>query len=143
MRQINPETGESIVFFQNTNPIIFVTFVSLFFDLLYQRGYQWQSRLNRIWIKCRSMRQLRPEKGESLANFQNLDPIVFVLFLSLYLLTVSERVPNVILLYIKHNRICLWGSYGLKQGNSLQNIQITNKIVFVLSPAFLIHEEAQ
>ena len=25
MRQIQPETGESLVFFQNTNPIIFVT----------------------------------------------------------------------------------------------------------------------
>ena len=40
IRQIHPETGESLAFFQNTNPIIFVTFISLFFDLLYQRGYQ-------------------------------------------------------------------------------------------------------
>ena len=40
MRQIQPETGESLLFFQNTNPIIFVLFISLFFDLLYQRGYQ-------------------------------------------------------------------------------------------------------
>ena len=39
MRQIQPETGEYLVFFQNTNPIIFGTFISLLFDLLYQRGY--------------------------------------------------------------------------------------------------------
>ena len=38
--QIQPETGESLVFFQNTNSIIFVMFISLFFDSLYQRGYQ-------------------------------------------------------------------------------------------------------
>ena len=40
-RQIKHETGEYLVFFQNTNPIIFVTFIFLFFYLLYQRGYQW------------------------------------------------------------------------------------------------------
>ena len=33
--------------------------------------------------KCWPMRQLRPETGESLAIFQNTDPIVFVLFISL------------------------------------------------------------
>ena len=33
--------GNPLYFFQNTNPIIFVTFIYLFFDLLYQRGYQW------------------------------------------------------------------------------------------------------
>ena len=32
--------GIPCTYFQNTNPIIFVTFISLFFDLLYQRGYQ-------------------------------------------------------------------------------------------------------
>ena len=40
IRQIQPETGESLALFQNTNPIIFFTFISLLFDLLYQRGYQ-------------------------------------------------------------------------------------------------------
>ena len=34
--------GNPLYLFQNTNPIIFVTFISLFFDLLYQRGYQRQ-----------------------------------------------------------------------------------------------------
>ena len=42
MRQIRPETGESLAIFQDTDPIVFVTFISLFFDLLYQRGYQRQ-----------------------------------------------------------------------------------------------------
>ena len=40
MRQLRPETGESLAIFQNTNPIVFVTLISLFFDLLYQRGHQ-------------------------------------------------------------------------------------------------------
>ena len=40
IRQIQPETGECLVFFQNTHTIIFVMIISLFFDLLYQRGYQ-------------------------------------------------------------------------------------------------------
>ena len=41
IRQIQPETGKYLVFFfQNKTPIIFVTFISLFFYLLYQRGSQ-------------------------------------------------------------------------------------------------------
>ena len=40
MSQIQPETGESLVFFLNTNPAKFVMFISLLFDLMYQRGYQ-------------------------------------------------------------------------------------------------------
>ena len=41
MRYIHPEKGESFVcFFQNTKPILFGMFIYLFFDLLYQRGYQ-------------------------------------------------------------------------------------------------------
>ena len=40
MRQLRTETWESLVFFQNTNPIIFGMFIYLFFDLLYQKGYQ-------------------------------------------------------------------------------------------------------
>ena len=42
MRQLRPETGESLAIFQNNDPIVFVTFISLFFELLYQRGYQRQ-----------------------------------------------------------------------------------------------------
>ena len=34
---------------------------------------------------CWPMRQLRPETGESLAIFQNTDPIVFALFIYLFL----------------------------------------------------------
>ena len=35
--------------------------------------------------KCWPMRQLQPETGESLEIFQNTDPIVFVLFISIFL----------------------------------------------------------
>ena len=39
MRQIHPETGEYVFFFQNINPIVFVTLISLFFELLYAGSY--------------------------------------------------------------------------------------------------------
>ena len=42
MRQLRLETGESLAIFQNTDPIVFVLFIYLFFDLLYQIGYQRQ-----------------------------------------------------------------------------------------------------
>ena len=40
MRQLQPETGESLVIFQNTNPIVFVMIIYLLFDLFYKRVYQ-------------------------------------------------------------------------------------------------------
>ena len=40
MRKLRPETGESLAIFQNTDPIVFVLFISFIFDLLYKRGYQ-------------------------------------------------------------------------------------------------------
>ena len=39
MIQIEAEKGESLAIYQNTNTIVFVMFISFFFDLLYQRGY--------------------------------------------------------------------------------------------------------
>ena len=61
MRHIQTEEGESLViFFQNTNPILFVVFISWFFDLMYQRGYRGYHLLEIKCNKCRYMRQLRP-----------------------------------------------------------------------------------
>ena len=34
--------GNIISVFQNTNQIVFILFINLYFDLLYQRGYQRQ-----------------------------------------------------------------------------------------------------
>ena len=42
MRQLRPETGESLAIFQNTDPIVFFFVYFSIFDLLYQRGYQRQ-----------------------------------------------------------------------------------------------------
>ena len=66
MRQIQRETGESLVFFQNTNPKLCIMIIYLFFDLLDQRGYQRWNLLDISWKKCRAMWQLRPETGKSL-----------------------------------------------------------------------------
>ena len=43
--------GNPLHFFQNTNTIIFVTLIPLFFDLLYQRGYH---RLRHLVIEWKS-----------------------------------------------------------------------------------------
>ena len=38
MRQLRPETGESLVIFQNTDPIVFVLFISLFLTYCIKEG---------------------------------------------------------------------------------------------------------
>ena len=53
------------------------------------------------------MRQIRPETEESLAIFQNTDPIVFVLFISLFSNTVSKRIPKEIYYDIKFKSVGL------------------------------------
>ena len=49
------------------------------------------------------MRHLRPKIRESIEFFQSTDPIVFVLFICLFLFTVSKRVLKEIVwkLYLK------------------------------------------
>ena len=117
-------------FFQNTNPILFVIFISYCFDLLYQRGYQRYDFLEIKWKKCRRMRQLRPETGESLVFFFKtlIKLYLFCLFLYFWL-TVSEMSSTSILMDINVKLFDLWGSYGLKQVNPLQNLKIANQIV--------------
>ena len=45
--------------------------------------------------KCWPMRQLRPETGESLSNFQNTDPILFLLIYSLFFTyCIKEGIKN-------------------------------------------------
>ena len=79
------------------------------------------------------------KKGNPLQFFQNTDPIVSVyLFLYCYLI-VLKRVSKVILSYITFKSVGLWGSYGLKQGNPLQNLKICPQIVSVLSPDLLFY----
>ena len=86
------------------------------------------------------MHKLWPETGESLAIvFQNTDPIVFVFFILISLATISKRVSKAIFLDIKSKRVGLWCRYILKQGKPLQNLKITNQIVFVLSPDLFFH----
>ena len=94
-------------------------------------------RLNKI---CRPMRQLQPETGEYLAIFFKT-PIQLYLFCLFfyYWITVSKRVSKAIFLYIKLKSVGLWGTYGLKQGNTLKNIKISNHIVFFLSPDLLFY----
>ena len=73
----NRGQGNTVYFFQKNNPIIFVTFISSFFDLLYQRGYQRWDLLEIKWKKCWPIRQLQPETGESLEFFTTLIQLYF------------------------------------------------------------------
>ena len=63
---------------------------------------------------------------------------LFCLFLC-FRLTVSKRVPKAIFLDIKFKIVVLWGSYGLKRGNPLQNLKTVNQTVFFLSPDLLFY----
>ena len=44
MMQIQPGTGESLAIFQNTNPIVFVMFIYIFFDLSPQQRLDHRGR---------------------------------------------------------------------------------------------------
>ena len=63
--QVQPETGESLVLFQKSNPILFVMYISLFFDILYQSDYQRKDILEIICKMCQSVRQIWPEIEKS------------------------------------------------------------------------------
>ena len=54
---------------------------------------------------------------------------LFSLFLYFWL-TVSKRVSKAIFLDIKFKSVGLWGRYGLKQGNTWQNLKFSNQIIF-------------
>ena len=120
-----------------SNCICFVYFSV--FELLYQTGYQ------RQYVWTWNLKVLAYEaatawnRGIPCNFFQNTDPILFVLFIFYFWLAVSNRVSKAIYLNINFKSVGLWGSYGLEQGNPLQNIKIANQIVFVLSPGLLFY----
>ena len=84
--------------------------------------------------KCWSMSQLRPGTGEPLAiSFKTMIQLYLFYLFFCFLLTVSKRVSKAIFFDIKSKSVGLWGSYGLKQENPLQNLNISNQIVFFFS----------
>ena len=86
------------------------------------------------------MRQLRPETGESLVIFfKTLIQLYFFCLFFFFGLVVLKKVSKAIFLDIKFKSVGLWGSYGLKHRNPLQNIKIADQIVPVLSPDLLLY----
>ena len=69
--------------FQNTDQIVFVLFISLFFDLLYQIGYQKWVLFDIKRKKCLPTRQLRPEEGNPLQFFKTLIYCICYVYLSI------------------------------------------------------------
>ena len=67
MRQLRPETCESLAIVQNTDPIVFVLFISLFLTYCIKEGIKgniFGQYIQKYW----PMRQLWPKTGESLAK---------------------------------------------------------------------------
>ena len=132
MRQIQPEGEERIVFFFKTLIQLYLLRSFLYSltycikEVIYGKIF-WRLNVKNGW----PMRHLRPETGESLAIlFKTLIQLyLFCLFLYFWL-TVSKRVSKAIFLDITFKSVGLWGSYSLKQGNSLQNVKFSNPIIF-------------
>ena len=79
------------------------------------------------------------KQGNPLQFFKTLIHLnLFYLFLYFWL-TVSKRLSKAIFRDIKFKSVGIRGSYGPKKGNPLQNLKISNQIVFVLSPDLLLY----
>ena len=120
--------GSPCNIFQNTDPIVFVLFISLF--LTY-----WIKKVSKaifLGITFKSVGlwgSYGLKQGNPLQFFKALIQLyLFYLFLYFWL-TVSKRVPKAIFLDIKFKSVGLWVSYGLKQGNPLQNLNNYNQII--------------
>ena len=129
MRQIQPEPGESLVFF-------FLTLIQLY--LLHSFLYFLTYCIKEV-IKGNIFWRLN-EKNAGLWGSYGLkqrNPLNFFskhwsnwFFLFLYFwLTVSKRVSTSICLDITFKSVDVLGSCGLKKGNSMQNLKFSNKII--------------
>ena len=79
------------------------------------------------------------KQANPLQFFKTLIQLYLFYLFFYFWLTVSKRVSKAIFLDITFLSVGLWGRYGLKQGNPLQNPKISNQIVFVLSPELLFY----
>ena len=141
MRQIQRETGESLVFFQNTNPKLCIMIIYLFFDLLDQRGYQRWNLLDLSWKKRPGYVAATAWNREISCDLFFKTLIELYLFCSFvyFLLTVSKSESKAIFLDMTFKNVGLWVTRSLKQRNHLQNLTIANHIIFVLSPVILFY----
>ena len=104
MRQIHPETGESLVLFFKT--LIQLYLLRLFiYSLTYciKEGIE-DNHLDIKWKMCQSIRQIRPGTGESLAIFQNTNIKLFFVCTNFWL-TVSKRASKEIVLVVKFKKV--------------------------------------
>ena len=93
-------------------------------------GHQWQGLGEECWY----LRQLRPEIGESLVKFWNwIIKCYFSCLLIHYFHRLIKQVIKCKTFVNSIEKICgHWGRYGLKQGDPLQNFQITNQVILFL-----------
>ena len=97
---------------------------------MYQKGYQRWDLLENKFKSIVLLGSYVLKQGNPLQLFKTLIQLyLFSLFLYFWL-TVSNRVSKAIFLDMKFKSVGLWGSYGLKQGNPLQNLNISNQIIF-------------
>ena len=92
MSQLRPETEEYIELCQNTDPIVFILCISLFFDLLYQRWYLkkyfWTLHLKVLAYEAATDRN----RGITLQNIKIANQIVFVLSPALFFYLMYQKV---------------------------------------------------
>ena len=79
------------------------------------------------------------KQGNPLQFFKILIQLYLFCLFFYFWLTVSKRVSKAIFLEMNWKSVGLRESYGLKQGNPLQNLKISNQIIFVLSPDLLFY----
>ena len=126
--------GYPMHFFQNADPILFVTFVLFILSLDVPKSL---SKLRSLGDKMKIVLAFKENMAWSeeipCNSFFLTDPIVFVLCIFPFLFTVSKRISKTIFLEIRIKSTFLWYSYNLNQGNYLQNLRIANQIIFVFS----------
>ena len=130
----------SCISFQNTNPIVFVMFISLFFVILYQRSYKRWDPLEIKWKFNGLWGSYSLKYGKPLSFFfKTQSNCICYVSSCCFWLTVSKRVLRALFLDITFKSVGLWGSYDLNNGNFFINIKIANQIVYFLSPALLFY----
>ena len=121
--------GIPCIFFQNTDSIVFVFFIFLFLNFCIKESIKG----NFLDIKFKSVGlwgSYGLKQGNPLQFFKTLIQLYLPSLFLYFWLTVSKRVSKAIFLDNKFKIFGLLGSYGLKQGNPLQNINISNQIIF-------------
>ena len=126
MRQLRPETRESLAIFFKTLIQLYLFCLFLYFWLTVSKRVSKAIFLDITFKSVGLWGSYGLKQGNPLQFFKTLIQLYLFLY---FWLTISKRLSKAIFLDIKFKSVGLWGSYGPKQGNPLQNINISNQII--------------